>query len=847
MPALIKPRSIQRPPQDPEELWWLVRALWGFSIPVHQVCPHHVAPFEAFCSAYFAWDELCVWKGSRGFGGKSTLLAILSLTEQVCLGASVTILGGSLLQSERVHDVMSKAWDYPTAPSNLLIRAPTKQITRLTNQSTAVALAASQRSIRGPHPQRLRCIAEGQLVETHRGPLPIEQVQAGDLVIGVDGQRLLRTAAVTAVTCNGIKETFRLTFDDGQVLVCTEGHPILTPVGYRRAEILSVGDFVLTCDSFKSMQVFSEVSLPGEPPIPPPHFPRVLSLVQRDRPVDKPVSLRDRDEFPPLPGQGRPRQDRGATRVRFTKQDALALVGHGVLFALKMLSGGRPSVAVNWLSRLTSNLPDASSTQETPESQRSVSPVEPAKSRLVKVELAGMRRVWDLTVPKLSSFVAEGIIVHNCDEVDEMDWEVYEGALGQPISAPGIPTQVVASSTYHNPRGTMWRVMEQAKAQGYPVYEWCVAGSVWVSTPSGPVQMRELEPGDKIYSLYIGQVIVTTVEDHWCSGSRGTVCIQSDLGNLLCTLDHRVYTDKGWKLAGQVKVSDLLLGLLSADDSEEPIQVHTPVRHVHPGPQVPVYDLTVAKGSSFFAAGVLVHNCYRETAHPEGGWLNPGEVDSARRRMSSRRFSVEYDLQEPTGEATAIMKDKVDQCFKEDSVIFKTIVSLEDEEHYLIEPPMPGGVYATGADWGRRTDWCVFCTFRVDVSPIRCVHWVRIGRQSWPDLIARLDDVMTRYGGSCVHDGTGIGDVIDDFVAERGESMEAVWLSGKLRQTIFEEYIVAIENDQITYPRLTYAYNEHLDCTTRDLYGAGHPPDSFVAGALAYRARLLAESDEEFF
>jgi hypothetical protein len=431
------------------------------------------------------------------------------------------------------------------------------------------------------------------------------------------------------------------------------------------------------------------------------------------------------------------------------------------------------------------------------------------------------------------------------DEIDEMDWDIYEAALGQPISKPGIPTQVVASSTYHNPRGTMWRVMEEAKEKGHPIYEWCISGAVPISTPEGDVPMKEVQAGQKVYAWEGGNVIVTSVRFHWCSGTRGTVhiVVEDDYTPLICTLNHKVMTAGGWKLAAQVKPGDLMYKLCAADRSLKGVLV----KCVTAGPGVPVYDLTVARGASFFAAGLLVHNCYRETSHPEGGWLNVSEVDAARRRMSQRRFAVEYDLQEPTGASRAIDSDKVHQAFKPEMPIVQVVSQLDDEEHYIIEYPMPGSPYVTGADWGRRTDWCVFTTFRTDVSPWRCVHWLRIGRQAWPTMIARLDQIMTLYGGACVHDGTGIGDVIDAFVKERGESMEAVWLSGQLRQTIFEEYIVALENEQIVYPRLTYAYNEHLDTTARDLYGAGHPPDSFVAGALAYRARLLLDTGEEFF
>lgn len=445
--ALMTPdRQFNRIPQDPEELWHTVRALWGFSIPLHKVCPHHDAPFAAFCAGFWPDQEIVLWKASRGLGGKSSLLAILSLTEQAVLGASVTILGGSGLQSERVHETMRQAWEHPTAPRAMLITDPTKYKTTLVNQATANALTASQKQVRGLHPERL-----------------------------------------------------------------------------------------------------------------------------------------------------------------------------------------------------------------------------------------------------------------NLDEIDEMHWDIYEAALGQPMSSPGIPSGVVASSTYHNPRGTMWRAMEEARIKGFKIYEWC----------------------------------------------------------------------------------------------------------------------------------------YKESMHPDSGWLDPGEVEKARRRMSARKFAVEFDLQAPSDEARAIIPSSVQEMFREDLGIYEGDL----DEEIIIEDFDPDGTYLTGCDWAKEQDFTIIDTIRTDVTPWRRVAWLRTGRKRWPEMIAQLDERMRQFLGVAAHDGEGIGNVIDDFVEERGEYMEAVRLRGKKRQEVFDEYIVAIENGEVESPFIQWAYDEHLDCTQHDLT-KGHPPDSFIAAALAYHARTLDDEDE---
>ena len=132
------------------------RRTFGIRIPAVACCPDHVAPAHAFCDAYFGRAPVAVWKASRGFGGKSTLLALLALTEAVTLQADITILGGSAQQSERVLEAMSWMWHSPRAPSHLLAGPRAMRKTRFVWGNTITALSASQTAVRGPHPQRLR-------------------------------------------------------------------------------------------------------------------------------------------------------------------------------------------------------------------------------------------------------------------------------------------------------------------------------------------------------------------------------------------------------------------------------------------------------------------------------------------------------------------------------------------------------------------------------------------------------------------------------------------------------------------------------------------------------------------
>ena len=158
MNAVAYPKQFQinRLPANDDELWWTVYGMWGYRIPRTAVCPGHVAPFRAFADAYFARSPSMIWKASRGLGGKSRTLAVLSLTEAALLGCEVTLLGGSSAQSQNVHEATKEAWGWHASPKALQAGPPTMYGTRMNHGGYLRTLTASTTSVRGPHPPRLR-------------------------------------------------------------------------------------------------------------------------------------------------------------------------------------------------------------------------------------------------------------------------------------------------------------------------------------------------------------------------------------------------------------------------------------------------------------------------------------------------------------------------------------------------------------------------------------------------------------------------------------------------------------------------------------------------------------------
>lgn len=285
------------------------------------------------------------------------------------------------------------------------------------------------------------------------------------------------------------------------------------------------------------------------------------------------------------------------------------------------------------------------------------------------------------------------------DEVDEMDLQILDAAMGQTMARPGIPAQTVLSSTHHYPDKTMSEILKRASDRGWPVYEWC----------------------------------------------------------------------------------------------------------------------------------------WRETLEPHG-WLPQSEVSRKRLEVTEAMWAAEYDLQEPSSDNRAIVTEAVEKMFRRELGHFPGTVG----KLVQVEGPVRRARYAHGADWARKQDYTQVVTFRVDVTPMRLVAWIRQRRLPWPQMVALLEDRIDEYGGTAMHDGTGLGDVIDGYLTRPAR---AFILVGRDRQDLFSEYVSAIERGEFEAPLIESLNAEHKFVATKALYEpSGHPPDGLVAAALAYRASRIRDT-----
>ena len=224
--------------------------------------------------------------------------------------------------------------------------------------------------------------------------------------------------------------------------------------------------------------------------------------------------------------------------------------------------------------------------------------------------------------------------------------------------------------------------------------------------------------------------------------------------------------------------------------------------------------------------------CWKESLEPHG-WLSMAEVDRKRSTMTAESWRVEVELGEPSPEGRAIVTEKVEAMFAGEEI------RVPDWDYRELEAPVDSAVYATGADWAKEHDLTCIWTWRCDVNPMRLVAYERGNKRPWPWMFGRLDARLRRYPGEAYHDRLGCGAPGSDLFEE---PVEDYTMAGRARDDLFLQYIAAIERGEYVAPKILTAYQSHRYVTNVDLFGKGHPPDEFVAAALAHQAALLVRN-----
>lgn len=160
----------------PDQLLEQCQELLSLKLPLQSVCPNHQAPGQYFLDAISTHGgENTVVLACRG-GGKTQITALIGLIESIAYaGCRTRILGGSETQSLGLYDHV-KEFIHGNKIYPLVNGEPLTTRVIFRNRSRMNILAASQKSVRGPHGPRLILDEVDEMEpEIYRASLPILQ------------------------------------------------------------------------------------------------------------------------------------------------------------------------------------------------------------------------------------------------------------------------------------------------------------------------------------------------------------------------------------------------------------------------------------------------------------------------------------------------------------------------------------------------------------------------------------------------------------------------------------------------------------------------------------------------
>ena len=149
----LRVRGLKTPHDVEALLTWLVEPVVSHSVNCRE--KDHSAPFDFLCDILMERvHDFIVWANRSG--SKSYLAGLVTWVKSSFMPRlETTILGGSLEQSEKSYKAMNDFWFTTGLQDDYLADEPMKSKTNWRNGSTVAVLTASQRSVRGPHTQRL--------------------------------------------------------------------------------------------------------------------------------------------------------------------------------------------------------------------------------------------------------------------------------------------------------------------------------------------------------------------------------------------------------------------------------------------------------------------------------------------------------------------------------------------------------------------------------------------------------------------------------------------------------------------------------------------------------------------
>lgn len=290
------------------------------------------------------------------------------------------------------------------------------------------------------------CVAEGELVTTARGAIPIEQVRIGDLALTRAGFRRVTDAWVVSESTSVI----RIVTDSGAVVV-TPTHLVWTHRGWKNAKDVVPGDSMVTC--LRQMDT--------NPLSPAPSPPSMTGTANAGTSTSAwaITSIEPAPSFTGLSGSKSTARSRTATRsitsiaaggtIAWRTSNSLLLqhtndslarnemippglrgdLNEPALALLPIGSGaslGKLSArSAEWFTSAPACAPSGAGSRADPPPSAKLS-----QTRVLAVEkVSAPAKVYDLTIDGQPEFFAGGLLVHNCVKWRTPRRSWYEGIM----------------------------------------------------------------------------------------------------------------------------------------------------------------------------------------------------------------------------------------------------------------------------------------------------------------------------------------------------------------------------------------------------------------------------------
>ena len=124
----------------------------------------------------------------------------------------------------------------------------------------------------------------------------------------------------------------------------------------------------------------------------------------------------------------------------------------------------------------------------------------------------------------------------------------------------------------------------------YHPYGRCLASQTMVSTPNGPIQIKDIQEGQEVYSWDGKKAVKTRVVAKVCSGKKKLWRIKTRHHELECTAEHPILIDNKYKMAKDLKCGDrVIVPKIDSDGYPIKLRLSDPNNNNCVIPTIPAY------------------------------------------------------------------------------------------------------------------------------------------------------------------------------------------------------------------------------------------------------------------